>query len=285
MPISANDLVVELRRRIRDTSTSNPVYSRAEIYDALRSAQRQVRGAWWLEGVYSSLSGGTDGVYPMPIYVNRINRIERSLFTSSNIAPGYGGSGDDTGWQELHDWDYETGETTNILRLGKSYWYHNIRVHYERDIPQIPIEDTLTTSILAAPTIIPLTNSASPFYQWPRPGFFQIGAEIMGYSGMNATSFLGVSRGQFGTLALRQDSQTLISPVIPELNPDHPAAEFLVMEGIHQLMLLRLQDGDTEGNRNIGAMAAEYGRMSADWRRKAAMRHQDRVATFRRTRR
>lgn len=281
-PLSANRWVSDTRRLLRDTAGSQNIWSRAEILDALRDGQREARGYFWVDAVYTSLTSvSSRQLHALPSYVRRITRIERSLSgnTQGDVGP----------WQVVRDWHHFQEQQTNYLDLGQAVSYNPspYRIYYEQDVPVFPIEDTLTTSVNATGRVIPLTNSNSPMYTWPVPGYAQIGNEIWYYDAVTLTSFTNVLRGMFGTgvetssrpYGLVMNSETLISPVWAQ--PQDAAVDFITKAAVSKLLTQRLLDSETEGSRIIASLAAEWGRMAQDTRNRYGQRHQPRTITQR----
>ncbi|MCG3770235.1 MAG: hypothetical protein JW384_01378 [Nitrosomonadaceae bacterium] len=278
-PLSANQWITEIRRRVRDTSSSNNVYSRLEIMDALRDAQRHARNNFWIEGVYTSLASFSGGDIALPSYITRIKAIERTLKADNSTGVPVNNA---LSWQDVRSYNHWQTPQSNLLSIDGGYAYPWLyRIHYEAQVPIFPVEMTNTTFVNSTAVVIPVVNSQDGYaFQWPVQGWFQIGGEIMSYDGISSTMFQNMRRGEFRSglathtmpFGLTQNSATLISPVWPD--PDHAIVEYISVKAMQGLMMLRLHDQDLEGQRNVAAMAAEYGKAAAAAQREGNKRHQ-----------
>lgn len=274
-PKASGDFVDELRRNLRDTAGSNNIYTRREILDAVILSQREARGVFWEDAVYDSLQvSPSQHNYTLPDYIRRINRVERVM------SEGVQSQVDSGSFRReiIYDWRHTPEARTNRLWIGGNFSPSALAIHYEADLPIFPIEDTLTTGVTATARIIPFSNSASPMYTWPIPGYLKIGNEIMGYEAVTLTSFTGVTRGLFGTgvatattpFGLRQNSETLIQPAVA--HEYYQSYDFIIKRSIQALLTQRLLGNDTEGNKVIGALATEWGRAAVEARNRDRQR-------------
>jgi hypothetical protein len=296
MPRSSAQYVADIRRRLRDRSplASNPIWNRDEILDALQDAQRDAYSKFWVEEVYSSLSlsPGTRG-YPLPNYVTERNII--SVERQQLPYPGYAATNpiNPDGWQLIRDYHVESGQQTNQLWFGGPWWGWNqpnaVRVRYERPIPIFPVEDTLTQAISSTQGSVPFLASNSAIAGWPVPGYVQVGQEIIRYESVTATSFTSLLRGQFGTgiatatnpLGLQHSSQTLLSPVWPV--DDIPQYDgYVIAKSIQALLMQRLLTSDSQAEKNVATLAAEWGRTAERERQAFGLRHSARPLRVRR---
>ena len=301
MPRALDDWINDTRRRLRDTAGSQTIWTRREIQDALSDGQREARGQFWVDAIFTSLAI-TSGItlYALPPYVTRIRRLERSLIGNSQgmvpngpiLSPGV------MLWQEMHGWRQYAGQQTNLIQLDRNYYWGTFRIHYEADLPIFPIEDTLATSITSTAAVIPYMNTnyavgaggINGIGAWPVPGFAKIvpDGDIFYYSAVTATSFTGVMQGQFGTglatltqpFGLARASASLISPVWDQ---DYHQGELPITERAMAILLSqRLLDADVEANRAIASLAAEWDRRATQAMRGQSQRHMPRTLTMKR---
>ncbi len=89
---------------------------------------------------------------------------------------------------------------------------------------------TLSANVNATATTIPATATAS---FTGGTSMIQIDGEIMTYSGLTATSFTGVARGRFGTVAATHTSGTAIRPPLSTFARSNPVAQSQLMSGLN----------------------------------------------------
>lgn len=290
MPRALRDFITDLRTDLRDTSGSQNIYSDVEITRALQRAQQEAQSgqAFWINAVHESIStGANQNRYTLPDYIDRITMVERDILPyPSSVNSGA------AQWQLLRSWQHLPDLHTNQL------WFQaplpansRLRIHYERPLPVFPMESTLYTSISATGLVIPF--SSSPTYRmdtWPLPGYAKIwpGGDIFYYDAVTATSFTNVTRGMFrtGTATMTKGfgtavaSPTVITPVW--VDDGHPAENFFYSKTMHNLLMMRLQDADVEGDRSVGVLAAEWARAAMEAKATGRQRHEPRTLTIRR---
>lgn len=280
MPRAASQYISEIRRRLRDASplASNPIWSRQEVLDAVIDAQRDAQDKFWTEEVYTSIQLiPAVHQYPLPGTVKQIQRIERQYIPF----PGVFWTNSIT-WQTLRDWRISPGVETNFLWVQGNWPLSQINIYFETDVPVFPYEDTLFTSVSTTGGVIPWLASNVNIGTWPSPGFLQIGQEIMHYDSVTATSFTSVTRGMFGTgqatatmaFGLQMNSETIISPVWPGAEPRYEG--YVTAKAMEFLLLQRLLNADSQGERNIATLAAEWNKRAEEQRARFGLRRPSR---------
>ena len=275
---SVRDWASDLATALRDTAGSQPIWSFTERYLALQEGFRQARGHFSLPDVYTSLTL-VAGVreYGLPRDVRRVSGIDYNNTISLNptAASTY------IAWKPLRTWHMLPSVETNRLWIENEYPGANLRIYFERDVEVPPVEMSLWTNITATNMFIPVANT-TPFrpYEWPMPGYVIIEQEVIKYELVTASSFTGLTRGMFNTapranslgavttsmargLGYAHSSNLAVTPFLP-LPPGGSLDQYISNVARQQLYLYRMNDLDSEGNRVVATLAAEYGRQSAE---------------------
>uniref|UniRef100_A0A6M3XKF7 Uncharacterized protein n=1 Tax=viral metagenome TaxID=1070528 RepID=A0A6M3XKF7_9ZZZZ len=232
---SLADLRTIIRRSLRDTSTSSPKFTDAEVDDAIRQAVRGTHGMYKVREVYTSLSL-TAGVfhYAIPNYVERVTEIERE--STSPVS-----STSDANWARLLYWGQVPGSQTNLLEFGQSHAGSALRIYYTRSLPVPPTEHTTNAAINPAAAQVPLASSQSFLVDWPPVGFLKMNHEFIGYEAVSATGFTGLTRGALGTVAASHAAGTIVSPVLGDEYT--PVENFIIMKSGSLLHMVAIHDG------------------------------------------
>lgn len=292
---SLRDWVSDLDTGLRDTSGSQTIWSTGEKLLALREGFRQARGHFRVPEVYTSLTL-VAGVreYGLPRDVRHVAGIDynNTISLQPTAASTY------IAWKPLRTWHVLPSAETNRLWIENEYPGANLRIYYEKDVEVPPVEVSLWTNITATNTFIPVANTtAFRTYEWPMPGYVVIEQEVIKYELVTATSFTGLTRGMFNTapranslgnvmdsmargLGYAHSSNLVITPWM--LLPQGGALDQYVMNvARQQLYLYRMNDTDSEGNRAVAQLAAEFGRQAADVKRSERPFHWPRSAQIR----
>lgn len=259
---SLSDLLIELRRRVRDFGDGK--WSSLDKAEALRSAFRHAQGHFATEAVYSSISF-TAGVfdYAVPNYVDRIFKIERR--------PSVGLQGDSLlslDWYPMVWWQLHPTDQTNFLHVDITENAPEVRVWYLADAPVLPPSQmTLAAAIAPAQTTLPVGPGAATLNirDYPEQGWLALRQntlfEMVRYNGINNTAFLNVTRGIEGA-ASSFPAGVLADPVLV-MERGGAGYEFVLAKAEEQLWQYRMTD-DAPGDRQETNFLLRWAKQRAD---------------------
>jgi hypothetical protein len=195
-------------------------------------------------------------------------------------------------WQDLRSWQHIPGQQTNLLKIDTpASWNQGLEIDYERPLPVLYFQSTLATAVTTTSRTILYSDVTTPIWKWPVPGYLKLDNEIIRYEETNATAFLQVTRGAYGSGVVTSTlsfgaAHTVLTQLEPVWNQDEaPAAnQFLINRAMQRLFLTRLSDSDSEGGKIASSLAAEFGRLADAHLRMAGQRHMPRTLRMRRGR-
>jgi hypothetical protein len=290
MARSIRQFISDTKIDLRDVSGSQNVWTFDEYYSSFQAAFRKAKGYFTVPDVHTSIVLGTgQREYFLPPYVTGIRAIDYAIgaVVDSSI----------TSWRPLRAYRHLQAQDTNYLHVDGDFPNAATRIYYERDLTVPPVEVTSGTLVNSTQSFIPVRivnptgTTGYPIAEWTAlvPFHVQLDNEIMRVDSVALTGFAEVRRGMFGTsplvnslsygIGFAHDTPGALSPYIAY---DH-ADEFLYAQAKRELALYRMNDAETEANRNLATLAGEWQREADQAKQRYSPRKIPRVFTQRLT--
>lgn len=283
-PLSLDEIIAAVRLQSHDQSTSQPVFSEAQIKLAIRQAIVNSSGKFFTSDMTTvSYTAGTQGPYTLSADVQRIVMITRSRTGTESNAYTLSSTSFDS---VVTDWRHFRKQGTNYLYLTRDYPDCTLTIWYERDI-QVPVDSrTVSGSHTNAITTLTLVDADPQLFQISLPAYFRWDNEFIKVTAVSSTvnTSATIARGQLGSIAAAHADGSTISQLVMCDLPNF--YNFLFQEAGRLLNTWRVQTGNQNVNVSANVTAARF--FDSDRERslrQVAQPHKQRRIKFSRTRR